>query len=122
MNNPPDRPQNHAQPGERGQGGDEITPVPPRAPEGGVGGESGNGQATPHHGQQDPQGRAAMNPPADREGEAPTPGPTHQAGGTRQDREQRDAERKAGEGTAPAPTNSSGAADPAPGKEGDQNP
>lgn len=124
-----DLPQNHAQPGERGQGGEGIEPditgnvIPQPAPAGGVGGQSGTGQATPHHGQQNPQGSAALNPPAERtEPPASGNGPTYQSGGTQQDREQRDAERKANEGTAPSPTNSSGAADPAPGKQGGQNP
>jgi hypothetical protein len=119
-----DRPQHHAQPGERGQGGDGIPADDARtpAPQGGLGGQSGTGQATPHHGLQQPGGEAALNPPVG--GAMPTPdnGATYQSGGTQQDRAQKDSERKADENTSGSPSNNSGAADPAPGSQGGQNP
>lgn len=123
-----DRPQNHAQPGERGQGGegidanlsDDAIRNPP--PLGGAGEQSGTGQATPHHGLQQPGGEAALNPPAGPDVPMADNGPSYQSGGTQQDRAQKDEERKVGEGTASSPTNTSGAADPAPGKQGGQNP
>lgn len=119
-----DRPQHHAQPGERGQGGDDIHVDDPNAPapRGGLGGQSGNGQATPHHGLQPPGGEAALNPPVGGAVPAPDNGPSYQSGGTQQDRAQKNAERKADENTSGSPKNTSGAADPAPGSQGGQNP
>ena len=75
----------------------------------------------PHHGQQQPGGKAALNP-SDSAVSAPDNGSSYQSGGTQQDRAQKDAERKADENTSGSPTNSSGAADPAPGSQGGQNP
>lgn len=89
------------------------------APKGGVGGRSGNGQKTPHHGLQPPPSEAALNPPTDPGAPPPMPGNggSYQSGGTRQDRPQKDEERKVGEGTAPSRSHSGGGADPAPGKQ-----
>ncbi|EIL92259.1 hypothetical protein UU9_02384 [Rhodanobacter fulvus Jip2] len=111
-----DRPQHHAQPGERGQGGDGLhaDAVTTPAPQGGLGGLSGTGQATPHHGLQPPGGKAALNPPVGGSVPASGVGASYQVGGTRQDRAQKDAERKADE-AGRSPADSRGAADPAPG-------
>jgi len=70
---------------------------------------SGTGQRTPHHGFADADAENADDASAAR-----TSG-SHQSGGTRQDREQRDEERKQRDGGAGAASSPQGGADPAPG-------
>lgn len=115
-------PSHHPQPGERGQAGSEADASAPPAPRGGVGGQSGTGQATPHRGLTQPGGDAALDQTLD--GAAPTRErvPSDQSGGTQQDRAQKDEERKANENTSASPTHGSGAADPAPGTPRRENP
>ena len=87
--------------------------------------EQDDGRALRHHVDEcerdEPGGKAALNP-SDSAVPAPDNGSSYQSGGTQQDRAQKDAERKADENTSGSPTDSSGAADPAPGSQGGQNP
>lgn len=85
--------------------------------EGGTGGRSGTGQAQPHHGYDEREGRDALGQPVDPDSElppAPT-GPGYQSGGSGQDREPQVHERKTGGLGDHAGRDPRGAADPAPG-------
>ncbi len=86
--------------------------------EGGVGGRSGTGQAQPHHGFDDRQGRKAMGEPEDPDNILPVPenGPGYQSGGTGLDTQQQVTEAKQAESGAEGKSRSNGPGmDPPPG-------
>jgi hypothetical protein len=96
---------------------DSIGPGQPVPPAGGVGGQSGTGQARPHHGPGELEQRG--NPPDQTVGEHPagttTSDGNSQSGGTKADRAQRVKDRKSGESSHGTPGGKTGRADPAPG-------
>jgi hypothetical protein len=71
---------------------------------------SGTGQATPHHGVGDPNELDADDMPP-----GPRTGSSYQSGGTRQDRERQEEERKQRHGGTGVAHSPQGGADPAPG-------
>ena len=97
----------------------DLSPEQAVAPEGGVGGRSGTGQAKTHRSfgeSEDQQAPGSSEVPA---GESPEShaGASYQSGGTRGDMAQQLEERKVQEPGGGAPRNPSGAADPAPGSQ-----
>lgn len=97
----------------------DLAPEQATAPEGGVGGRSGTGQAKTHRPFDESEGKQALGQPADPDSELPEPrvGADYQSGGTRGDMAQQLEERKVREPGGGAPRDASGAADPAPGSQ-----
>ncbi|WNL47620.1 hypothetical protein RKE25_08275 [Dyella sp. BiH032] len=101
----------------------DLAPEQATAPEDGVSGRSGTGQAKTHRPFDESEGKQTQGQPVDPDSEASEPhvGASYQSGGTREDMAQQLEERKVQEPGGGAPQNPSGAADPAPGSQPGRN-